>query len=125
MSATDTADVLDAAASIIETHGLCQGLLWNRRNFCGDGLDDWQPGTACCITGAIGVARGITTAAAVQEWRWERDPALHAFSAHLGHPEDRTYAIGWNDDSLRKKNGVVRSLREAAHRIRTGELVEA
>jgi hypothetical protein len=114
------AATLDAAADIIEENGLAQGTFWEMPDAPGD---DWKPGKACCITGAIGVVRGYDTATAITAWLYDHDPAMRGFAAHLGHPDNVFHVLRWNDDTLRTPAGVARSLREAAARIRTGELV--
>ena len=118
-TAPEIADVLDRAADIIEENGLAQGTFWSMPDAPGD---DWKPGKACCITGAIGVVRGYDTAVAITAWLYDHDPAMRAFAAHLGHPDNVFHVLRWNDDSLRTPAGVARSLREAAQRIRSGEL---
>lgn len=116
----DVADVLDRAAAVIEFNGLCQGRFW----FGGDDLTSsaWRPGCACCVSGAVAVARGIRTEKDLSTANTLSDPAIQAFARHLAL-DDPVDIFRWNDDPLRTVPGVVRSLREAAGRIRCGDLV--
>ena len=91
----DVADVLDAAADEIRSHGWCRGTHY--------------AGKASCLLGAI--ARSCD-----DEW-----PARVAVCATLGF--NKFYPLGdWNDRDERTADEVITALMEAAARVRLGEI---
>jgi hypothetical protein len=89
VSALSVAEVLDAAADLIEPEGA-----WTQGEWGSDGC--W------CLDGALMAAKG-----SCQTW-----PELEAVRNAIG-PECET-AIGWNDAPERTQAEVVAKLREAA-----------
>jgi hypothetical protein len=122
------ADLIDAAAQLIETDGLEVGDLWSAAT----DRWDYEPGDSCCTAGALAVVCGYRRADQVeeaftatscvdacdedgQELPWEPHPVFAAVLDKLGFdtPED---LYNWSDSAGDSR--VVAALREAATKIR-------
>jgi hypothetical protein len=112
----DDAAIFRRAADVIDRDGLHQGSYWaDAEAFSLRRIES----TACCVVGAIAVARGIRRFQDLSGGKMLSDPAVQAFARHLelDAPVD---LFGWNDDPLRTKQIVVDTLREAADSARDG-----
>lgn len=116
-----TADLIDAAATLIHDNGLEIGDLWP-----GALLQPYEPGMPCCIAGALAVVCGYRRAEHVEEAftatspddedaPWTPHPVLAAVMAELvfDEPED---LYDWSDTAHDQE--VVEALRAAADAIR-------
>lgn len=97
------ADVLEAAADLIEPEGR-----WAQDIF-------YKRGDCYCLVGALREAAGAGSAIAV-----ERGPIADAVHAARG-PDDRVMLHDWNDAPGRTQAEVVAKLREAASLSRQNE----
>lgn len=111
MIAGELADMLDAAAGLIEVGGLA------RDTYFGE-YHDYEPGASCCVIGALGVAAGYTTSDQVdREFVGEAHPLLHAFEDH-GDFDCPDAVVEWSDSA--NEDEVLSALRTAAAGLRQG-----
>lgn len=123
-----TADILEAAAAVLERNGWYQGDFFQPLRDDSDGTDVPPKDCPVCAMGAIMVAAGVdpesdTLCLGKPAWA-----AARAFAAHLGRLEPGELAttnyvvavIGedWNDDVDRTAEQVTGELRACAARLR-------
>lgn len=121
LTAPILADILDAAAQLIEQDGTERGDWWPDAQGT-----PWQTGMPCCAAGAIGVAAGYRTASEIgycvtgvegtATVRPDPHPAFAALMQHLKvcEPED---VFDWSDTHTSRE--VVAELRDCAALLRT------
>lgn len=113
-AAKSVADILNAAADLIEPEGRwTQGTLSRDESGC-EVFDPWDSRAACwCVAGAMQRAAGIRHEYHAEHWR-EYDAARHL----LGKVVDRYSIAHWNDGYSRTQAEVVAALRAAAEKAR-------
>ena len=123
------ADILDAAAAIIETNGRHVGNYWDALiELDTRQSSPWRPGTPCCTAAAIGVAIGlrrmwdveahIVPASRPEVFADEAPhPAFRALMTHLGAYSIET-VFDWSDEH--GKDEIAATMRECAAALRAG-----
>jgi len=107
------AEVLEAAADLIESRGWCQGR-YAAIAVDGGSCGHLHPEATCwCAEGAIGRVAGLTLWAL---WQLDgRCGALAAMRDYLGRS-----VVTWNDEKGRTAEEVARELRACAAKLRGG-----
>lgn len=107
---TDPADVLEAAADLIERDGLYKGGYWR-----GWPDREYAPGTPCCALGAIAVVSDLRTQAACVH------PASDVLRDYINRGRLREQAlVTWSDARGRTAVKVAAAMRAAAQDWRAG-----
>lgn len=123
---TTIPDVLDRAAKVVQTRGLCKGTLSVPAEV-GSG-PDWTPDAAVCTVGAIHVA--LTGEPTWPEWNESplQPLASEAYLAlaqylKLSYRRGRVDLLvgDWNDAPERTQDEVVSTMRACAASLRGGE----
>lgn len=123
-TAAELADVLDKAATVIETNGWHRGYLYDE--------DRYEEGTALrdcpvCALGAINAAvcgsplLGITGEHDIYSAIALADAAANAVARHLNVAASPREVAWWNDELHRKQDDVVQAFRDTAANLRAGE----
>lgn len=114
---TQLADVLDKAATVIETNGWHRGYLYDDEQ-----ADEGTPLNSCrvCAIGAINTAVHGTPRFPTARGKSDTHEIAAAVERWLSLDAGRELAE-WNDDLTRTQDDVVRAFRDTAAELRAGE----
>lgn len=108
---TETADILDEAANVIERNGWIQGDYVNQRQI----EDGKGPGDcACCARGAINTAAGGSPYNDYLLVAIEASNAVETWLTNSGAIGETLSLVEWNDKDGRTADDVITALRGAA-----------
>jgi hypothetical protein len=116
-----TADVLDRAAHVIESHGLAQSCYFADR-LSGDPITFWVPGHPVDLAGAISIALGTPTVHGAMRvtshggMLGDPHPAYRTLADHLGVTVDGIFE--WIDHVGRTAEEAAQALRDCATQVR-------
>lgn len=113
---TDPADILDQAATVLETNGWCQNEWWAGYQE-GPSASPWEPGKACCLSTALAVAMGQPSRSVSLHMLMGERAAAVALADHLAL-RFPAQLLEWNDHPSRTLEQVVTAMRDTAAALR-------